>query len=285
MTTPLFDRAWRLRVAPVVQTTAGLPPEGGLDLSELDIEFNVRKSLKPGKPNTCDLRLWGLEKQTQLVLQSAKALQVVLEAGYVGSTELIFSGQVRHSYTRRTGAAHETYLETGSSEKDMAAAGIKATYNTSLTVQEAFKEIGATLAVDFPGLDTSVAATLGMFNPLGGTIHRSTARILDDICLSANLEWTIQDGVLQILQKNQPNRKQQTLISEDSGMIGSPSINHKGEMVVTSLIVPGVNPGSPVRVEGESIKDNFRVESVHYQGDTSPGGNRPWYAKITGSSV
>src|ERR1700682_1972037 len=55
----------------------------GLDVSAMDVEFMVEKSLKPAEPNTCTIRLHNLNETHRQALSGDHSLTVRLEAGYV----------------------------------------------------------------------------------------------------------------------------------------------------------------------------------------------------------
>lgn len=279
----LGTRTYSLVVAPLADDPTLNNLETGMDLSQCDIEFHVKKTLKP-KPNTARIKVWGLGQGTRQYFQTTKRLTVRLEAGYNDDNEMLFLGEARSSFTVRDTAEVETIIETGDSEKDMAASGLSLTFGKATTVDQAIKAIGAALPNQLPvSAQTKLLDKLSglhVFHPAGGAIDRSTRRYLNDLCRAAGLEWSIQNGVMFVVEKGQPHNNQIVSLSADSGMIGSPSMDHKGFVDVKSLILPGIHPGAAVYIDGESVKGTYRIDECHYSGNTSIGA-RDWYVRST----
>jgi hypothetical protein len=110
----------------------------------------------------------------------------------------------------------------------------------------------------------------------GAVIKGLAADHMTDLMRSAGLEWSIQDGQLQVLNVGQPLAGQAILISESSGMVGSPSVDTKGVLAFTTLMIPGIKPGIPVSVQTETpnTSGGYRIISVEYKGDTM---GQEWY--------
>jgi hypothetical protein len=115
---------------------------------------------------------------------------------------------------------------------------------------------------------------MGQLFPHGTVISGSAAQELTDFCKSAQLEWSIVDGALQILNLGKALSTKAIKLSEDTGMIGSPTVDADGLLTIKMLIIPDVRPGTLLVVDAERIKGNYRVEKATWEGDTSGG---PWY--------
>jgi hypothetical protein len=113
----------------------------------------------------------------------------------------------------------------------------------------------------------------------GAVIKGLAADHMTDLVRSAGLEWSIQDGQLQVLNVGQPLAGQAVLVSEGSGMIGSPTIDTKGVLSFTMLMVPNIKPGVPVAIQAELTQgqqQGYRVIACEYTGDTM---GTEWYIK------
>lgn len=259
----------------------------GLDLSALDMAFKVKRTLKK-KPNTAIIRVWGLSPTSRLYLSSPKKLAVSLAAGYDGENELLFLGQTRNSFSQQEGPENVTTFETGDSEKIMQAAGLKLTWGSQTAVQVALRAIQATIPEIVSGSQVSnwqksnaAFATIGgrTFHPVGGAVDRKSIRYVDDICRSYGLIWWIDNGALNVMPKGGSLAGQELLISEDSGMVGSPSIDNAGFLKVKSLIRKGLHPGAIIRVQAANVTGDFRIDSCEYVGGNAAG-HREWYAEM-----
>ena len=293
----LSVRTYQLVVAPAGVLAAQTNPtvdgnsndtNTGLDLSALDFKFKVKRTLKP-KPNTAVVSVWGLKESSRLYLSTPKKLSMSLEVGYDGENELIFLGEVRNSYSLQEHAENITVMETGDSEKVMQAAGLNLTYGSaSTTIQHALNAIQATIPQILSGSQVNnwqkqnaVFAKIGgtILHPKGGAVDLKSTRYLNNICKSVGLEWSIQNGAVYVIPKDQGENAQDIVLDENSGMIGSPSKDNNGFLDVKSLILKGIHPGACIQVKAKNVQGRFRIDSVEYEGGTQPG-HREWYAKM-----
>jgi hypothetical protein len=294
--TDLLVRSYKLVVSPITEhVSPTVDLQEAIDLSALDIRFKVKKTLKP-KPNTAVIRVWGLDAVTRAYFSFPKKLAVSLEVGYGGENELIFLGECRNSFSEVEGPENVTTIETGDSEKVMSAAGLRLTWGQStVTIQHAFDAIRTTIPQILSGSQTKqwadANAVLGklqyqVLHPKPGAIDRHSIRFLNDICRSAGLEWSVQNGALYLIPRGQPMAGKEILLSSDpnTGLVGSPSVDNKGFLDVKSLIMPGLRPGARIRVEATNVRGDYRIESVEYEGDSAPG-ERTWYAKMVCSKL
>jgi len=251
----------------------------GFDLSNLDCTFRVKKSLKP-EPNTCELQIFNLAEETRRVLETATKLVLRLEAGYVDALAQLFLGEIRSAHSFRDGPDIVTEISTGDSEEEMYKARISFTVGPKVPSDTALRAIARALGVGEGNVGT-VAAKLkakgkAIFGP-GTVIHGNAAIELDSFCKSADLEWSVQDGNLQILDRGKALESLDVFLTPDSGLIGSPTIDSKGVVACTALIQPDLVPGRMIRIQSLGVNGRFRIQEVEYVGDTS---GTDWYANI-----
>lgn len=283
--TTLFRRVVNVAVAPKTDGAAGALAaiEGtmGFEVSNLDCVFKVKKNLKP-EPNTCELKLYNLAGPTRRVLEGAKKLTLRLEAGYVGAVCQLFLGEVRSARTSREGPDIITEVSTGDSEKEIQESRINMSIGPKVPASVALESIARALKVGLGNVPVAAAklAAKGVtpFGP-GTVISDNAARALTDYCRSADLEWSIQDGVLQILDRAKALDSMAVFLSADTGLIGSPTIDNKGLVTATALIQPDLIPGRKVVLNTIAHKgDGYRIEECEYTGDTA--GN-DWQVKMS----
>ncbi len=292
----LFGRAYSLVVAPAgsAGTLGAIESTLGFDVSNLTIAFKVKKTLKPD-PNTATVEIYNLAQASRKVLEDASKLVMRLEAGFVETgTSQIYFGEVRSAWTEWDGPTCKTTIATGDSEKEIQEARIHVPIGPGVPADIALLAIAKAIKVGPGNLAQAVALlktkglVLGMFGS-GTVISGNAARELTDFCRSARLEWSIQDGKLQILDKSKPLQEKAVLLSPDSGLVGSPSIDFnatskskKGGIYVKarSFIIPDLLPGAKVVVDAKSVHGAFRIEEIEYTGETSGGDSSPWYADM-----
>lgn len=290
----LFIREWKLVVAPTgsTGTLGAIEQTLGLDVSKLRIVFKVKKNLKR-EPNTCNVQIYNLSSTSRDFLSSASKLVLRLDAGYKSTgTSQLFLGEVRSAWsTKEDGVTWVTTVTTGDSEKEMQEARIHISLGPSVPPEVALTAICRSLKVGEGNVAQAVAmlksrGVAAMFGP-GTAISGKTALELSDFCRSAGLSWSVQDGKLQIIDKNKPLSDLAVELGSDSGLVGSPSIDFaassktkKGGVYVKAraLLIPELTPGRKIVLKSEAVSGAYRIEEVEYEGDTH-GLN--WYANLT----
>lgn len=294
----LFGRAYSVVVAPTGSAGAlgAIESTLGFDVSNLRCTFKVKKTLKP-TPNTCEIKVWNLAGASRRVLEDANKLAVRLEAGYekTGTSQLYF-GETRAATTEwdPDGSCIST-MTSGDSEKEIAEARIHVSIGPGVPPNVAMMSVARALGVSEGNLTKAAAlmATKGlpttMYGP-GTVISGNAARELTDICRSAGLEWSIQDGKLQILNLGAALSDQAVELSSDTGLVGSPQIDFnasskkkQGGIFVKAkcLIIPELACGRKVSFDSREVKGGFRIEQIEYTGDTH---GDDWYAEIVARS-
>lgn len=257
---------------------------GTVELSNLDCKFKVKKSLKP-EPNTCNVEVYNLAATTRAKLESSKSNILRLEAGYNTDVSLLYLGNIRAVYTTTDGPTKVTHLETGDSEKEIQASRINVPVGPKTPADVALRAIAKTLGVKAGNIEAAIAklktkAGLALF-PSATILSGSTARYLQDFCNSAGLEWSIQDGALQILDKGKAlETSKAILLSAATGLTGSPTVDFKDKKLgamAKCLMIPELGCGRKVVFDTEGVKGGYRIHTIEYDGDFA--GN-DWYATI-----
>ena len=240
----------------------------GYDVSGLDCEFSIEKTLKP-EPNTLDLRVYNLSETNRRLFEGSQKLTVKLEAGYAGETALLWLGEARAAWSTREGPDIVTHIESGDGEKEHRKSRIQLCYGPKVPTATALDAICQALGVGLGNTQQAMAALQAKgLKTINGSISGSAARRLTDICRSAGLEWSIQNGALQILPIGQLAQATGFLLSAQTGMIGSPTVDNNGIVSVQCLITPGIIPGSLLTLAGEFIQGSYRVERCKWVGQT-----------------
>ncbi len=253
----------------------------GLNVSNLDCVFKVKKNLKP-EANTCDLKIFNLSETSRHMLETPKKLVLRLEAGYVGQVGQLYLGEVRSATSAREGPSIVTHIETGDSEKELQTAHISLSIGPKVPITVALTAIAREFKVGIGNVGVAAAklAARGVapFGP-GSAIFGSAVDAMNDICRSADLEWSIQDGVLQLLDRGKALEGLAVLLSASTGLIGSPTIDHKGIVTAKALLQPDLRPGHKVAFDSLSFKvsQGYRIQECEYSGDTSA---TEWYATM-----
>lgn len=246
---------------------------GTVKITGLRCAFKVEQTLKP-EPNKAEVSIWNLSEATRASLRGV-VVPVTLEAGYVGTRQVVFKGDIAADgvistrdgpdwvTTLRAGDGEDLYRRTRVQESFAEGTKIKDVLAKLLgkfgdSAKEAFQKAKAG---DFSGaLDTFVGGAV-----MSGPAHDELTKLL-----AANgYTWSFQDGKVQILKAGEANTEPAVLLSSSTGLLGSPEIGKGGVLKFRSLLQPGLRPGRKVKIQSREIHGAFFVVGkVVHTGDT-----------------
>jgi hypothetical protein len=224
-----FPRDWRVRVQ--------FTDAQALDVSALDLEFKILRSLKPS-PNRAVITLWNLNPDHRAALLRRNKptpngqpvpINVQVEAGYKGRRTVLLSADLREVASRREGTDWKTLISMDDGGAAVRAArfpkgGVQFTAGTP--VGQVLRQACAALGVGL-GNARNFEATAEVFGwgraiphtmTLTGSAFDGLKRVTDSI----GVNFSIQGGVLQLLPKGQPLQTTAVLLSPDTGLLDSP---------------------------------------------------------------
>lgn len=256
--------------------------EGQKDV--LRVIFRVTRNLKT-EPNEGEIKIYNLAPDSRAVLEQPKKVPVLLEVGYHADVHSIFNGYMRNAITERDGSAIITTLTTG--DGDQAIGGGRAFVNVPAKVTPAqLLELASkgiqSAGVGVGNLQAAQSQATATFGGPARTLHGSAERVFTDVCTMNGMNWSIQDGNLQVLKIGASVKQEAGAVklssNPNTGLVGSPSVDTKGILKAKALIQPGLAPGLPVIIDAQFVKGAYRIEEVEYTGDTW---DTQWYAEIT----
>jgi hypothetical protein len=268
----LFNRKVRLRV-------------GTVEVNGLDVRFNIRRSLS-STPNKAEVQIWNLNKAHREELEQAGKAAVTLEVGYeddpLGMFQ-IFGGRLREVFSVWDPPDWVTKMSSGDGDNAMGSK-ISQSYRTGTSFFQIWRDtvnavgVGVGNAIDKFAESASFTDAL---QELGASavLRGNAMDRLQEQAKSAGLELSIQDGVLQVTEAGKPVDPSaiSVVLGPRTGLISSPMRGNKGELRVRSLIVPGIEPGRGIQLEGSLVRGVYRVETATYKGDTA---SNDWYADL-----
>jgi hypothetical protein len=210
---------------------------------------------------------------------------VRIEAGYGGQNSQIYLGEVRSLAAGFVeGPDIRTELTSGDTEKAMQTARLSVPIGAGASQLSVLQALVDALGVG-PGNIADAAAKLAKAGKLifarDTVIVGNVARIITDICRSGNLEWSIQDGTIQLLDIGASLTAKPYSLSASTGLVGSPKLDKDGKVTASVLMLPDLRPGLPVVFDSKFVKGTFRVIECTYEGDTWGEGDDAWGIEIT----
>jgi hypothetical protein len=275
--TRLFDRRYKLTI------------DGVIEVSDLDIGFNISKSTKK-QPNKAQILAYNLSPDTRGKIESKRdrlgkltsPVKCELEAGYADGTSLIFSGDLHTVFTEKQGPDWVTHLASADGLAATRQANVSLGVKKGTKIVDVFKRMAQGGGFNFGNLvqvtGAASIADMGSTFPEGtvidGPAYDELARLAD----SAGLEVSIQGGALQFKEKGQPVNEKAIELSSDSGLIGSPTVEAQQDpgktkpsekyVLAQCLLIPGIFPGRKVNLDSAGFKGTYECVVVDYQGET-----------------
>jgi hypothetical protein len=292
----LFPRAWKVQV-------------DTLDVSALDVEFKILATLKP-EPNKCVLTLWNVnpEHRAQMLKRNRPqgttgkivGIPVQVEAGYRGSTSVLFSGDLREVASRRDGTDWKTTLSGDDGGRAYREARISASFRAGASIGSIVKQcadamgVGIGNAADFE--TTAQIQGFGSTIPGPMVFDGAAKDALTRVLSSVGLTWSIQHGALQVLQKGKPLNATAILLSPSTGLLGSPEASIDSSLVLgnpqafaagaalkvnkppkpkdpnviklKAMLIPGLAPGRKITLQSAEFNGGYQLTECEYVGQS-----------------
>lgn len=248
----------------------------GVTSPGLRVVGKASKTLKP-EPNTCELQIYNLSPDKRAALTKAKRPGVAVSAGYKGKITQIYYGQALHVRHERRDGDIVTTISTNDSGDKAQTARVHKSFKAGTKAGEVLKELTKALGVKVGNLNSAVQKlNTGKGASIyieGCTIDGHAPHYLTELCRTAGLEWSIQDGTLQVLDIGKALAAR-AIVLDESNLIGTPAITSKNVVEFMTFIQGDILPGRQVQVKHPFAEITARIENCNYQFDTY---NEDWY--------
>jgi hypothetical protein len=278
----IFDRVVRVTV-------------NGFAMEGLRVGFTIDKNLKVAS-NTAEISIYNLSRQTRERMHASKVgIPVVVEAGYRATgLSLLFVGEMREAFSRpEPDGTWATILRAGDGDSALRGVRNRTSLRPGVSVErlvgEQFKQLGVGLGNAFTEFKNQIkggdvdAERLGAALGSGFVMSGAAKDAMEQITKSAGVEYSVQNGQLQVLKKGEPLGVRAPVLGPDSGLDGSPSIDAQGTMHLRARLLPNLFPGMPIQVTHYRSSDLelfhttkvypatldtiYRIEKVRFVGD------------------
>jgi hypothetical protein len=249
---------------------------GTFDVSGLHTAFKVKRTDKSA-PNTLELSIFNPGPKTIDEWLQVKQPTVRLDVGYGTELATIFLGAVRFIEPKRKDSKTvEILFQAGDGETEIRSARIAKQVPSKVKPGELLRTVAKSLGVKAGNLDAAVskldARGLGSMFSAGAALSGKVAPLLDRICASYGLRWSVQDGALQILEVSKAlEGRTVPKLTPQSGLIGSPQSDSKHKLSFECRLNPSLYPGGVVVIDSQFVKGNFKLTDVEHEGDTFGG--------------
>ncbi|MBW4789440.1 hypothetical protein JQS35_12585 [Alcaligenes faecalis subsp. faecalis] len=278
-----FDRTYRLLV--------GRPGEKGVEIAPpLRMKFEVSKDTSES-PNQIKISIWNLSPHTREAIVEPDNV-VALYAGYEQEEGalLLAYGTVLQGASSFQNAEIVTELEVldgfAQIRDTVVSLGCGAGVRARLIIEDIAFQMGLSLVMAEDAPDRVWQNGFSFYGAARVALHK--------VVQGSGLEYSIQNGELQVIERCGVTPRKGFVLSPESGLLGNPerirqSAKEKADSKgsgktkserqqadgwrVTSLLLPSLNPGDLVKLESRQAVDWFRVERLTHSGDWDGSGD------------
>lgn len=252
--------------------------KNGLSVDGFDIKARIQRNLIGAHPNQAEVQVYNLSEHTRQLLSggSDTVVPVKVTAGYRGgATSTVFLGTARYVWSDRERADNILKFRSGDLESAMLARGTAPTA-PKMPIADALTALASAMGAGKGNIGQALANLGGVAlqTVRSGSLFGSAPDRMQYMCDSLGLEWSIQNGNVQMMPKGKPVSATVYDINSDSGMVGSPNVDSKGMLKFQTLLLPGMAPGNLVRMNSRYTQGVYRIERCTWDLDTF--GNE-WY--------
>lgn len=261
----LYGRRYRLELSKVDEY---------LVVEKLRIAFELTKSADSA-PNEIKVSIWNLSRERIDQLLRGDFQSARLWAGYE-ELRLLFLADIIKVGVKREGLDWIVELECGDGDRDYHQSYVSQTLSAGTSREQM---VGVALA-SMP--DTS-AGQLELPRPQrlprARVLFGPTRDVLTDLAGWQDADWSIQDGQLQMLPRDRVLDDELILLSEETGMLGSPQLGDDG-LTITCLLNPALRVGGQVRLMSrlDWLNGDYKIVRTHYKGDAL---EQDWKSTVT----
>lgn len=225
-------------------------------------------------PNDATVTVFNLSNHAQETLM-VEGNKIEIEAGYwpqggYRETSLIFSGQIRKALTNRSGTTDTaTVITCGDGDDGYAHSRARAIVEEP-TPGSIFDQL--MVAFEAQGLqrgEVRLPDVAAEARPR--TIDRSARRELTDLAYQYDLQWSIQDGYVNVWPRDEARLDTGYVLGPETGIIGNPQFTDKG-VTLKTMMLGHLRPGDTFLLEnrattfGPRSPRQCKIKTVNFSG-------------------
>lgn len=249
-------------------TVVSAPPnfDSALDLSQMHFTFQVSNQDEEG-PDNAAIRVYNLKPSTVQQLLKFNVSKVILQAGYGAQFGIIFQGDIKQFRVGRQNQT-DTYIDILAADGDFGynkstiAATLSAVQNTRAgqlrAINDAMKNNGVT--IDPKQFQETPAG--GIVEGFRGKVMLGMARAqLRSLTQSEGSTWSIQNGVVKIIDLDGYLPGEAVVLNQATGLIGTPEQTQDG-IKCRSLLNPKIQIGGLVQINNDLINQTLNAQKL-----------------------
>jgi len=262
--TTLFNRYCALE--------AGQEEQEGKRFDKLFMTFEFLRNPK-SQANTGKVSIYNLNKASRSLL-SRDGVKYNFIAGYSGLNEdpirgILSSGDIEEIKTEKKGVDIITNLVVSEDGKKLREKSIDKSFAEGVNSTTIVNELVNTLGV--------VKGTIiGLKNKVFNSGYVASGKVkdrLDEIAKTDGLEWSVQNGELNILPEGVPTTEVAVNLTPKTGLLSAKKIKVEGKDRITfiSLLNPNIKINRQIIVFSKEVEGVYTVRNIKYHGDNRMG--------------
>ena len=252
-------------------------------IENLRIRFTVEKTL--GKdPNSATILVTNLAEKTRAEFET-KPTHITLSAGFDFKNKLLYKGDVKNAESFREGPDWITQITCGTGQHALSGARTSFSFGKGTSPATMVDKVLKGMGLKMP---TNFEEGKEFINTLSGkTISGPSVANVQKL-VGPSYQFSIQDDVAVILKENGVRFAAGTRVSQDTGMIGIPTLSppkHKGgkPVVLCKTFINGdIQAGGFITLDTLTVNGDFKNAKVTHTGDTH---GQEWYTSVEGPKV
>lgn len=267
----LFDR--------VAQVTFAAEGAESIIVRGLRVRFYATLTLD-AQPHELALEVYNAAEATRRALQRPRST-VGVDAGYGDDIGRVFAGDILWSATIPDPPLTRTEVQAADGSRGRRSR-VKRTLRRGATAADALRALVEPTGLLVPP-EVLARPELARQYLTGLTISGRAGDQIDRLMKRLGLEWHIVEGKIRVLAPDEVAPGEALVVSQDTGMIGSPSIgapvNAGDKPVVTArmLLERRARPGGQILISSKSVNGLFKLTRVEHEGDT---GGSVWETRL-----
>lgn len=251
------------RIEPRTVTALIGPPGGAGILFTQEYMSGTVKTYKGAQPNECTHTIHNLSAATIAQLEAPnQILQIKGGTTFVGE---LFKGQItsRGVVTKNDTPNRTTTITAKDGRRTYRDTKVSKAYPPGVTIQSVILDL-----LTLTGLPVGTGSVYPPGTFPGGWAHQGLWRLaMAEILLPLGFYYTIQGGVIYVLNEALTAPGNVPLLSPDTGLIGSPTRTKKG-CNVASVLNSAIIAGRGIQVQSKFFNGLYRCAVVDHKYDT-----------------
>jgi hypothetical protein len=280
----LYKRQVSVTIARSTPSSYFTTEQNAVIIRGLRVRFSINKSLE-STPNTGEIEISNLNADTREALSQDKLI-LSLDAGYDGNLDRVFRGDVVYAVSTKSLTGYDTKLQVADGSRATRHARVNRSFQGEVTHKDAIKAVAESMGLSPSDKDLSANDLQGKFSS-GLSLEGISSKAMTKLLSRSNKSWSIQDGRLLILGDRESSSVEAVIVSEDTGMVGSPEVvsatpGKGSSIVVNHLLSAKLMPGVLTSVRSRNVVGLYRVDKVSLTGDTH---GSEWNSRVESSPI